>query len=279
MAGRVRVAAGYAVSAVLHLGLFAALLSVRPAPVQRAEPVEVEIVEREKLPPPPPPEPAPEPPRPLEPERAKPAPPPPPAPKKPVRVAKPPPRPKREPPREDRPPPPPDAPPPPPGTEDLPPPPNSAAPPGEAKPGPIRYGVSMGSTTTAGGAAAPVGNSLYGRPAERAGDPAEARPYRAEKYAPPTQVATLPSCTCEVPKSEYPARAAREGREGQVKLRLLVSAEGEVTEATVLSDPGFGFGQAAARSARRFCRCEPATRGGEKVSTELSPFTFTFQLP
>ena len=270
---RLAEAVGYGASLVLHAVLFAALLSVRPALQQRATPVEVEIVEQ--APPPPAPEPPPPPPPP--PPRIAPAPEPPrPAP---ARAERPPPRAKRPPPRRPAPPPPPDAPPPEPRQAEAPPPPNSPAPPGAQRNGPVRFGVSMSSTTTAGTSAAPVGSSLHGRPSERAEDPATARPYSAERYAPPTQVATLPSCACEVPKSEYPAQAAREGREGQVKLRLLVSAEGEVREATVLTDPGFGFGPAAARSARRFCRCKPATRDGQPVATELSPFTFTFELP
>jgi protein TonB len=92
-------------------------------------------------------------------------------------------------------------------------------------------------------------------------------------------VTTLPECRdTAVPPGEYPPQALRAGREGVVRLRLLVGVDGRIAEARVVEDPGFGFGEAAARVARRFFRCRPARAGGEPVATEI-PFTVRFELP
>ena len=163
---------------------------------------------------------------------------------------------------------------------EAPPPPNQP-PPTEApvRAAPVRIGVAMEATTSAGAVAAPVGNTLHGRMPESPPDPSEVQPYRAERYALPTQVTSLPEpVEVSVPKDEYPPKAARAGVEGEVKLRLLVDETGRVRQATVLRDPGHGLGPAAARIARRYFRFKPALRGGEAVATEI-PFTVLFELP
>jgi protein TonB len=254
--GRRAAPVSYGISLALHLALFAALLAVRAPPARRAAPVDVEIVETAR-----PPAPAPAPAR----ERA-----PPPVP--PITRRPPPPRRVQVPlPR--------DAPPPPTAREEAPPPPNAppptAAPP---KPGPVRIGVSMSSTSTAGESAAPVGNTLYGKAPQRAEDPTAARPYRSDRYVPPTQVTTLPeNLGCAVPKDEYPPEARRLGFEGDVKVRLTIDADGRVTDARALGDPGHGLGPAAEKNARRYCRFKPARRNGEAVATEIT-YTLRFEL-
>ena len=178
------------------------------------------------------------------------------------------------------PPPPRAAPPPPLRPDDAPPPPNQTPPPGTApaKPGPVRIGVTMESTTTAGGYAAPVGNSLYGQAPRRAQDPASAQPYAADHYLPPTEVTTLPQVErCELPRDEYPAAAKRLEREAEVKLRLVIDDEGRIRDAHLLADPGYGFGEAAVASVRRHCRFRPARKGGEAVATEIT-YTVRYEL-
>jgi periplasmic protein TonB len=234
----------YGASLALHAAFVAAILLARPAE-QRAAPVTVEIVETR--PAAPTPEPPTEPPRP---------------PPRPVRrTAKAPELPLPE-----------DAPPPP--AEQAPPPPN--APP--SRPGPVRIGVSMSSTSAAGGYAAPSGNTLYGRPPARAQGSGEGAPPAAERYAPPSQVTSLPEpLGCDIPKSEYPEEARRLGIEGEVKLRLVIDDAGKVADVKVLRDPGHGFGTVAERSARTYCRFRPARKNGQAVATEI-PYTIRFEL-
>ena len=236
--------AGYALSAALHAALLAAAFRGPAAPVRREEVVAVEIEEAPR-PEPPPPEPP-----------ARPVPPP----ARRLAVALP-----ADAPRAAAP--------------EAPPPPNQPPPETPALAAPVRIGVAMEATTSAGSVAAPVGNTLYGRMPEKAPDPSEVQPYRAERYAPPTQVTSLPEpVEVTVPRDEYPPEAARAGVEGEVKLRLLVDETGKVRQATVLRDPGYGLGPAAARIARRWFRFKPALRGGEAVATEI-PFTVLFELP
>ncbi|HEY0093275.1 MAG TPA: TonB family protein, partial [Archangium sp.] len=215
-------------------------------PVQR--PVELVMVEVARPPPPPPPpqeEPKPPPPKP----KVAPRPPP-------VKVAQ-----AEKPP----PPPPPDA---------APPPPNDAPPPEQpSKPVPLVVGISMSSTTSAGGFAAAVGNTVYGKTGDKATDPKEVKAYSAPRYVPVYQVDSAPSVASEV-KVPYPDEARQAGVEGQVVLSITVDNEGRVVKAVVLSGPGYGLEEAARKALLRF-RFKPAIKGGEAVSTEMK-YTYTF---
>jgi protein TonB len=247
--------AAFAISGALHAGAFLALVRapalVRPAP----ETVQVEVVEVAPAPPPPPapaepPAPVPAPRRP--PPRVRPAPPP----------------------RAAQPASPPEAPPPPNA-----PPPDEAPPPEKA---PVRIGISMSSATTSGGVAAPAGNTLYGELPSTAPAPGEARPYRAERYVPPTQVTALPRAEpqCfETSADDYPEEAERLQLEGRVRLSLTIDERGAIAEAKVVEDPGHGFGAAAIAALRRHgCRFSPPRRGADAVTTRI-PFTYRFTLP
>jgi periplasmic protein TonB len=243
--------AAYALSAVVHAAAFLALVRVEALAPPRADLVTVEVVE---VAPPPPRE---EPPAPV------------PVPRRPAPRATP-----LAPPR--------DAPPPPARTE-APPPPN-APPPEDAPPpskAPVRIGISM-SSTTEGGVAAPVGNTLYGEVPRTAPDPAEVKPYRADKYVPPTQVTVLPrpSPGCfRTSAADYPTEAMRLEIEGKVVLSLRIDENGAIVDAKVVKDPGYGLGPAAIATLRRNgCRFDPAKKGGDAVVTTI-PFTLTFQLP
>jgi protein TonB len=240
---RVPAPLAFGVSAALHAAGFAALARL-PPPV-RSETVAVEIVE---VAPPPPPEPSPAPPPPravgLAPPRA--------------------------------------APRPPPAHAAAPPPPNAPPPPDAPSPAraPVKVGISMSSTTSSGGVAAPVGNTLYGEMPRTAPAPEEVKPYRAERYVPPTQVTVLPRPVgeCRPPKEAYPEAALRLGLEGLVVLLLTIDETGKVADARVVEDPGHGFGEAAVRTLRTHCRFEPARRGGEAVATTLR-YKVRFELP
>lgn len=164
---------------------------------------------------------------------------------------------------------------------EAPPPPNEAPPPDAAPPAkaPVRVGISMSSTTAAGGFAAPVGNTLYGELPKVAPPPEEVKPYVAEKYVAPTQVTVLPRpVSTDIPQDEYPPDALAQGLEASVVLRLLVDETGRVAEATALGDPGNGFAEAAVRIAKRYFRFQPARRGDQAVATWLR-FTVRFEAP
>lgn len=164
----------------------------------------------------------------------------------------------------------------------APPPPNAPPPPDAPPPAraPVRVGVSMSSTTTSGGVAAPVGNTLYGELPREAPAPAAVTPYRAERYVPPTQVTVLPRPLgeCRPPADAFPEAARRLGVEGVVVLALEIDATGAVTSVRAVEDPGHGFAEAAVRSVRLHCRFTPGRRGDEPVATTLR-YTVRFVLP
>lgn len=232
------------VLASLALHALALLLLARrtpPAPPPPQRPMELVVVEVQP-PPPPPPEPQPEP--------ARPPPP--------VKVA-----------RAQRPPPP--AP-----KERAPPPPNDTPPPEQpARTPPLVVGISMSSTTTAGTVAAPVGNTVYGKAEGQAQDPAQVQGYKAPRYVPAYQVDREPQVVNEV-KAPYPEEARRAGIEGGVVLSIRIDETGKVTQARVLSGPGYGLNEAALEYIRRYT-FRPAVKDGEPVATEIK-FTYTFLL-
>ncbi len=100
--------------------------------------------------------------------------------------------------------------------------------------------------------AAPGGSTLPrgGAPAERRGELTPARPLRR-------------------PQPRYPARARREGIEGQVTVRLRVSPAGRVSEVLIVSaEPEGVFEDVARETARRY-RFEPAREGEQAVATTV----------
>jgi protein TonB len=74
----------------------------------------------------------------------------------------------------------------------------------------------------------------------------------------------------------YPEEARRHGVEADVRLELVVDAQGNVVEARLLDADSAGFAQAALRSARLF-RFKPALRGGRAVAVRM-PWTVAFRL-
>jgi protein TonB len=166
-----------------------------------------------------------------------------------------------------------DAPKPPP-KEAAPPPPNQPPPP-DAKPAPLVIGMTLDSTTAAGGFAAPVGNTAYGKTAEKAVDPNTVRAYAAPKYLPPGGADTEPEVLGEV-KISYPEEAKKNEIEGTVRLKVSVDAQGVVQEVVVVSGPGYGLNEAARDAVRRF-KFKPATKKGEAVGAVLV-YNYTFLL-
>lgn len=160
--------------------------------------------------------------------------------------------------------------------ERTPPPPNEPPPPeAAAKPVPLVVGISLSSTTEAGGFAAPVGNTLYGKTSDKAVAPSEVKPYSAPKYTPIYQADTAPEAINPV-KIPYPEEARKAGVEGTVAISLTVDLNGNVVGARVLSGPGSGLNEAALEAIRRF-KFKPATKNGEAVSTTIT-WSYRFYL-
>jgi protein TonB len=119
-----------------------------------------------------------------------------------------------------------------------------------------------------------VGNTVYGRAADRAADPASVRPYSGG-VVPAARLSAQPR-PLETPPIPYPPEARRAGVEGQVVLVLRLDAAGAVRGARVVDAPSPELARAAAEGARRF-RFSPALADGEPVETEIR-FTYTFLL-
>ncbi|HMK73829.1 MAG TPA: TonB family protein, partial [Myxococcaceae bacterium] len=148
------------------------------------------------------------------------------------------------------------------------PPPNDTPP--EQDPGPpapVVVGLTLRSTTVAGTVAAPVGNTLMGKPAESASAPGDVAPLYV--------VDTQPELLEEV-KIPYPAEARRLLVAGSVVVRLTIDAEGRVVRASLVSGPGHGLNEAALDALKGF-RFRPASRGGKAMATQIT-YTYTFSL-
>ena len=159
---------------------------------------------------------------------------------------------------------------------DVPPPPNQEPPPeAPTKPVPIVVGISMSSTTSAGGFAVQVGNTTYGKASDKIVDPSQVKAYSAPKYAPPGGADTEPVMLGEV-KIPYPEEAKKNEIEGSVRLKVTLDPEGQVTQVAVISGPGYGLNEAAREALRKF-RFKPATKGGEAVGYTFV-YTYTFLL-
>ncbi len=173
----------------------------------------------------------------------------------------------------------------------TPPPTPTPLPPSEAPPPPteealrntsqplVITGITMESTSQGGSFAVGAGNTMRGTPEQTAREPEAAKPYKAEQYASSAQVSELPRPLNRESlnlRKYYPARAKKNGFEGDVVLRLLIDADGSIAKVDIVSDPGQGLGPAAAQAVREL-RFSPAKLNGVAVATTV-PFTIHFTL-
>jgi len=140
-----------------------------------------------------------------------------------------------------------------------------------AEPPPVVVGLTLRSTTTAGTFDAPVGNTLAGRPPDRAADPQSVRTSAVPLY----ELDSQPTVIGEV-RIPYPEDARSRGIEGTVVLSVLVDETGQVRTVKVLSGPGGGLDQAAAKAVERI-RFRPALRKGQPVPAQIT-YRYTFLL-
>ena len=152
------------------------------------------------------------------------------------------------------------------------PPPNE--PPPETKPAeppPVVVGITLRSTTTAGSFDAPVGNTLAGKTPDKATNPANVAPLPVPLY----ELDSQPTVIGDV-QIPYPEDARSRGIEGTVVLSVLVDETGKVRAVKVISGPGAGLDQAAAKAVERI-RFRPATRKGQPVAAQIT-YRYTFLL-
>jgi len=152
-----------------------------------------------------------------------------------------------------------------------------AAAPSPAPAPPRRFSVSMEATVPGGGVAVPVTGpgvppSPRGVPGAT-GEGPDAPPFALE---PDTGPGLVSQPSPEEMRALYPEQARRAALEGDVKLELVVSETGEVTEVRVVRSAGSGFDEAAERLVRRF-RFRPAVRAGKPVPARI-PWTYKFRL-
>jgi protein TonB len=132
-------------------------------------------------------------------------------------------------------------------------------------------GITLESTTQAGGFAVAAGNTLYGELPRKASDPAAVKPYKANKYVAAAQVTELPDVSSRPDnlKQFYPHDAEQRGFEGDVVLRLLIDSDGSIAKVDLVSDPGQGLGAAGVRAIRAF-RFRPGKLNGQPVATSIT---------
>ncbi len=104
--------------------------------------------------------------------------------------------------------------------------------------------------------------------------------------APPTTVRDVdlserPRIECDEDslRNFFPEEAQERGLTGmRVQVRVSVDAEGHITRAQSMEDPGFGLGRAAERAVMNGCRAStPRARDGRAVAT-VTTFRLNFEL-
>ncbi|MBZ0234765.1 MAG: TonB family protein, partial [Deltaproteobacteria bacterium] len=79
-------------------------------------------------------------------------------------------------------------------------------------------------------------------------------------------------------RKSYPAEARRLGVEGKLRVRLVVDANGKVTQAKLLGSLGHGLDELALARARAI-EFVPAKDANDKPVASVVVWTFTFTLP
>jgi protein TonB len=143
------------------------------------------------------------------------------------------------------------------------------------EPVPLVVGLSMSSTTAAGGVAVPTGNTLYGKVESRETNAAPPPLPAGPSYTPFSELDAWPAVLTEV-KIPYPEEAKRRTIEGDVVLSVDIDPGGKVTGAKVISGPGHGLNEAALGAIYQY-RFKPARKRGKPTSTTLR-FNYRFIL-
>jgi len=151
----------------------------------------------------------------------------------------------------------------------------------EPAPKPRKFTVSMEATVASGGVAVPASSGGTWAAGTPDGDP------DGEKVLPGGQAPVQASETSVLPRlvsqpgaeemrAAYPARARADGIEGNVSLKILVTADGRIGRVRIVRGAGHGFDQVAVDLVRRF-GFRPGEKNGKPVDVWI-PWTYKFRL-
>lgn len=136
------------------------------------------------------------------------------------------------------------------------------------------FGVSMESTSRAGGPAMPVGNTTRPTPGARR-SPSTVAPLADAVPAHEVTKMPVPQGRCS---GEYTAEARATGLEGTVVLDLIVGEDGRARDIEVVEGLGGGLTKAAI-AALAHCRFSPGEKLGRPVPVRIRGFKIRFLLP
>ncbi len=136
------------------------------------------------------------------------------------------------------------------------------------------FGISMESTSSAGGPVMPVGNTTKAAPGPGSAAPASVKPLATPVTAFEATKMPVPQGRCF---GKYTDEAKAAGIEGVVTLDLIVGEDGHVRDVQVVSGLDHGL-TAAAVTALRDCTFTPGEKDGKPVPVRVRGFRIRFAL-
>lgn len=95
------------------------------------------------------------------------------------------------------------------------------------------------------------------------------------KSAPQADPKSVSTVGCEVPAPDYPRRARRLQEEGQVLVRLVIAANGTLSNSTIARSSGFDDLDQSALAAVSRAHCQPYIENGQAISVmTIQPVNF-----
>jgi protein TonB len=137
------------------------------------------------------------------------------------------------------------------------------------------FGVTMESTSQAGGGPAiPVGNTTRATPTQAAKTPGEVKPLAEPVAVYQVTKMPLPQGRCA---GAYTDEAKQAGVEGVVVLDIVVGEDGRTRDVNVVQGLSHGLTEAAIAAARA-CKFSPGERDGTAVPVRIREFKIRFVL-
>lgn len=77
---------------------------------------------------------------------------------------------------------------------------------------------------------------------------------------------------------QYPEQAKKEGAQGRVYVSIVIDQAGNLTQPTIVKDPGYGLGAEALRVLKSMPKWKPGLQNGKAVPVKMTiPITFSLQ--